>query len=291
VRIPFRLVDVFTDRPLAGNQLCVVPEPLGLETEVMQAIAQEIGFSETTFITSIGAARYGLRIFTPTDEMPFAGHPTLGTAFVMVSEGRVTSPLIQEVAAGEVPVEVTVGGLERSSGFARMRQLAPSFGPNVEDRPALAASLGLEVGDLHPRLPPQVVSTGFPELMVPVASDEAVVRAAPVAREMLEVLEPLGTDGCYVAYADGSNAHARFLWPVSAMVREDAATGAAVGSLGAYLAERGALKGGRLTVRQGVEMGRPSTLVVDVVKDSGRWVVHVGGGVVRVGSGEFQLPL
>ncbi len=294
MHVPFRLVDVFTDRPLAGNQLCVVPEPVALSTETMQAIAHEIGFSESTFVTSIDAAasRYGLRIFTPTRELPFAGHPTLGTAFVMVAEGLVSSPLIQQVAAGDVPVDVQVGGSSPSmkAGFARMRQLAPSFGPVVEDREGLARALGLHAGDLHHELPPQVVSTGFPELMVPVASEDAVSRATPLAAQLGEILRPLGTDGCYLAWVEGTTAHTRFLWPVGTMVREDAATGGAVGPLGAYLAERGVLSEGRLLVSQGIEMGRPSSLMVEVEEGADGWTVFVGGGVIMVGSGAFELP-
>ena len=95
VNVPFRLVDVFTPRPLAGNQLCVVPEPGDLDDAEMQAIAKEIGFSETTFVTEATGDRYAMRIFTPGQELPFAGHPTLGTAFVLVSEGRVSSPATQ----------------------------------------------------------------------------------------------------------------------------------------------------------------------------------------------------
>ena len=109
VHVPFRLVDVFTPRPLAGNQLCVVPEPIEMDDATMQAIAKEIGFSETTFVTASEADRYAMRIFTPGMELPFAGHPTLGTAFVMVSEGRVASTAPQVVAAGETPAEVDVG--------------------------------------------------------------------------------------------------------------------------------------------------------------------------------------
>lgn len=288
MRIPFRLVDVFTDRPLTGNQLCVVPEPTELTTETMQALAREIGFSETTFVTSVEPGRYGLRIFTPFNEMPFAGHPTLGTAFVMVSEGRVSSPVVQVVAAGDVEVEVDVARDGRS-GVARMRQLPPEFGPEVDDRPRLIRALGLGAQDLHPSLPPQLVSTGFGQLVVPVASQEALSRAAPSARPLAEILEPLGTDGCYVAFVEGEQARARFFWP-ALTVEEDAATGSAAGPLGAYLAERGALSQGHVTITQGVEMGRPSTLVVDVVREPEGWVVFVGGGVVRVGSGDFELP-
>jgi trans-2,3-dihydro-3-hydroxyanthranilate isomerase len=205
VRFPFRLVDVFTDHPLAGNQLCVVPEPVGLSTETMQALAREIGFSETTFVTSIDTGRYDLRIFTPHVEMPFAGHPTLGTAFVMVADGKVDSPLIQSVAAGDIDVEVRVDP-EGGSGTARMRQLPPAFGPVMDDRPRLIQALGLGPEDLHPTLPPRLVSTGFAQLVVPVASKEALSRVAPLARPLAEILEPMGTDGCYVAYVEGETA-------------------------------------------------------------------------------------
>src|SRR2546426_9522738 len=123
MRIPFRLVDVFTERPLAGNQLCVVPDGAHVDEELMQGLAQEIGFSETTFVVGSGGDRYRMRIFPPGSELPFAGHPTLGTAFTLVSEGRVSSPATQSVPAGEIEVEVDVG-----RGFARMRQLAPTFG-------------------------------------------------------------------------------------------------------------------------------------------------------------------
>src|SRR5436190_23987267 len=124
VRVPFRLVDVFTERPLAGNQLCVVPETsVSLDPTVMQSLAREIGFSETTFVTEAGGDRYTMRIFTPDQELPFAGHPTLGTAYLMVAEGRVTSPAIQTTAVGEVPVEIDV-----EEGFGWMRQRPPMFG-------------------------------------------------------------------------------------------------------------------------------------------------------------------
>src|SRR5213593_3817887 len=123
MEIEFRLVDVFTDRPLAGNQLCVVPDaPAGMEASLMQALAREIGFSETTFVTEAAGDRYSMRIFTPGAEMPFAGHPTLGSAFVLASEGRITSPATQVVTAGEFRVEVDVEG-----GVSRVRQLPPEF--------------------------------------------------------------------------------------------------------------------------------------------------------------------
>src|SRR5919204_2707584 len=134
VRLPFRLVDVFTERPLAGNQLCVVPQvPASLDAITMQSLAREIGFSETTFVTAIARARYRMRIFTPGKELPFAGHPTLGTAFVLVYEGAVESPAVQEVAAGDIPVEV-----DADAGHAWMQQLAPTFGRELRNTDELA---------------------------------------------------------------------------------------------------------------------------------------------------------
>src|SRR5216110_838286 len=106
MRMPFRLVDVFTDRPFAGNQLCVVPDPPScLGPDIMQALAREIGFSETTFVTGTAQDLYRMRIFTPGMELPFAGHPTLGTAFVLVAKGAITSPATQVVKAGEFALE------------------------------------------------------------------------------------------------------------------------------------------------------------------------------------------
>ena len=109
VEVAFRLVDVFTEVPFAGNQLCVVPEPsAGLDAATMATLAHEIGFSETTFVTGVREGGYDVRIFTPDAELPFAGHPTLGTAFTMVSEDRVVPTLIQTSAAGDVPVDVAM---------------------------------------------------------------------------------------------------------------------------------------------------------------------------------------
>jgi len=140
VRVPFHLVDVFAERPLSGNQLCVVPDAAGLDAEAMQAIAGEIGFSETAFVTEASGDRYRMRIFTPGgEELPFAGHPTLGTAFVLVAEGRITSPATQLVEAGEFEVEADV-----AANTARMRQLPPSFGQMASDRQAVADAAGYD---------------------------------------------------------------------------------------------------------------------------------------------------
>jgi trans-2,3-dihydro-3-hydroxyanthranilate isomerase len=294
VRIPFRLLDVFTHRPLAGNQLCVVPDPVPLAAEVMQAVAQEIGFSETTFVTESGGDRYAMRIFTPAEELPFAGHPSLGTAFVLVREGRVSTPAVQSVAAGEYEIVVDL-----DAGSARMRQPAPTFGAEVTDRPALAAALGLESEDLRSDLTPTLVSTGYPHLMCPAVSTEAVARARPDPARLGRLLAGMRGGGCYLfahqsqefpeGSADGVRARARLFAPQLGVV-EDPATGSAAGPLGAFLVARGAMPPGRLWISQGEEMGRPSTLVVDVEPDGGSWRMFVGGGVAVIGEGTFELP-
>ncbi len=292
MRIPFRLVDVFTDRPLAGNQLCVVPEPVGASPVLMQAIAQEIGFSETTFVTSSGGDRYAMRIFTPDHELSFAGHPSLGTAFVLVSEERVTSPVIQTVTAGEFPITVDV-----TAGSARMQQHTPSFGEPLDDATCagLAAAVGLGVGDLVPGLPVQMVSTGSGYPMVPVRDAATVARASCERRTLIPLLRAAGADAVYVfaveeASANGSRAKARLFAPVAG-IDEDPATGSAAGPLGGYLVHHEVIPSGRLTISQGVEIGRSSTLIVDVEPDpDGRLAVFVSGGLRVVGEGTFDVP-
>ena len=284
VPIPFRLVDVFTPRPLAGNQLCVVPERAGIDETKMQAIAKEIGFSETTFVTSSGGDRYAMRIFTPGKELPFAGHPTLGTAFVMVSEGRVTTPAIQSVAAGEIPVEV-----DAASNWAWMRQLPPVFGPEFADRELIARAIGLTAEDLHPDLPIRTVSTGLPPLIVPVGDAQALGRARN-GEAVGEAAAAAGAEELYLFALTDDGVTARMFESGFGAGGEDPATGSAAGPLGAYLAEYG-LAGmpGTVLIRQGAQVGRPSELHVEVDREGDGWRVRVGGGVRIVGRGEFDL--
>jgi trans-2,3-dihydro-3-hydroxyanthranilate isomerase len=291
VRFPFRLVDVFTDRPLSGNQLCVVPDPIEASTEFMQAIAKEIGFSETTFVSSAGGDRYAMRIFTPERELPFAGHPSLGTAFVLAAEGRITSPATQHVEAGEFAMKVDVEG-----GRARMRQGNARFGEPLDEggRRGLVEALRLRPDDLLD-LPVQLVSTGFGHLMMPVRDPERVAAAAPDHPALIPLLEAAGTDGVYLfAMSNGSNggaaAKARLFAPVAG-VDEDPATGSAAGPLGAYLVHHGVIPSGRLTISQGVELGRPSTLIVDVERDGDELAVYVEGGVQVIAEGTFDVSL
>jgi trans-2,3-dihydro-3-hydroxyanthranilate isomerase len=284
VEVPFRLVDVFTPTPLSGNQLCVVPDPVELDDLTMQALAKEIGFSETTFVTEAGGDRYAMRIFTPDAELPFAGHPTLGTAFVLVSEGRVRSPGTQTTAAGEVPIEVDV-----ASNTAWMTQLPVEFRDVFEDRELIARAIGLEPGDLEPDLPVRTVTTGLLWTIVPVRDAERLTRAQRDGRALEEVVARSGDEGLYLFAVTEDGATAR-MFDAGHGIGEDPATGSAAGPLGAYLAEHG-LAGmpGSIVVRQGERVGRPSELRVEVRDEGGRWRVRVGGGVHVVGSGAFGV--
>jgi trans-2,3-dihydro-3-hydroxyanthranilate isomerase len=285
VRIPFRLVDVFTDRPLAGNQLCVVPDPIELGDGQMQSVAAEIGFSETTFVTEAGGRRYSMRIFTPALELPFAGHPSLGTAFVLASEGRVQSPVTQSVRAGELEIEVDVG-----SGFARMEQFPPRFGRFLDDRERVAKAAGLDTRDLHSDLRPRVVWTGLNQLIVPLRDVETVIRARPDQKLLGPLLAETAADTYYMFSMSGDRRAKARMFGAEVGIAEDAATGSAAGPLGAYIVEQGVMGPGLITVTQGAEIGRPSTLFVDVDAGTDGWSVHVGGGVAKVGQGEFDLP-
>ena len=282
--IEFRLVDVFTDRPLAGNQLCVVPDAAGLDTELMHAITREIGFSETSFVTVASGDRYAMRIFTPGKEMPFAGHPTLGTAFVLVSEGRIATPATQVVAAGEFRVRADL-----DAGTASVRQLPPEFGPELADLERVARAAGLDPGDLDPETPPQPVSTGLRHLMVPVRTPEAVAGAEMRPREVAALMADIDCDAMYLFALTDEGAKARLFAP-GVVTSEDPATGSAAGPCGCYLAARdlGGMPGS-MVIRQGEEAGRPSTLHVEVARDGDEWTVDVGGGVRIVGRGTFNV--
>lgn len=285
MHVAFRLLDVFAEEPFTGNQLCVVPDPPpGLDADTMQVLAGEIAFSETTFVTAIRTAGYDVRIFTPDTELPFAGHPTIGTAFALVSEGRVPSPLTQTSAAGDVPVDVDV-----ASGRATMRQLPPVFADPSDDRGAVAAAAWLEPGARVEDLPVVAVSTGIPHLMVPVR-DEATLRAAERAPSLCDALcETAGAESLYLFVVRGDGDVVARMFDRHASIGEDPATGSAAGPLAAYLSRHG-LAGmpGKTVIAQGEMVGRPSFLHVNVEPGDG-WIVEVGGGVRVVGDGAFTF--
>jgi trans-2,3-dihydro-3-hydroxyanthranilate isomerase len=286
MRIPFRLLDVFAETPFAGNQLCVVSEtPEGLDGETMQTLAHEIGFSETTFVTAIRDGGYDVRIFTPDDEIAFAGHPTLGTAFALVEAGMVTSPVVQTSTAGDVTVEVDL-----PTNQATMRQLPPVFGPEVTDRDAVANAGGLQASDLVDGLPVVSASTGLAHLMVPVKDEATLRRAERDDRGCGEVCAAADAESLYLFAVRGDGDVMARMFDRGITIGEDSATGSGAGPLGAYLSEH-ALAGmpGKVTVAQGEMVRRPSFLHVEVEPAADSWAISVAGGVRIVGEGAFEV--
>ena len=288
MEVGFRLVDAFTEIPFQGNRLCVVPEtPDGFSTEQMKMLALETNFSETTFVVESRPDGYRMRIFTPDAELPFAGHPTIGTAYTLATEGRTSPDTVQSTALGDIPVEVD---LER--GFAWMTQRRPVFGPEFHDRGVVADAIGLAPDDLHTDLPMQVISTGLGPLLVPIRDEETLRRAERYESACRRATAASGGECLYLfaVRADG-DVMAR-MFDASLGVGEDPATGSAAGPLGAYLASRG-LAGlpGDAIVAQGELVGRPSFLHLDVRADGDSWNVRVGGGVRIVGEGVFRVSV
>jgi trans-2,3-dihydro-3-hydroxyanthranilate isomerase len=287
MRVPFRLVDVFAEAPFGGNQLCVVPKvPDGLDDATMQALAMEIGFSETTYVTAVRPTGYDIRIFTPEVELPFAGHPTLGTAFTLAREGVIGHETVQRCTAGDIPVRIDLDG-----GRAVMRQLPPVFGREVNDRVAVAAAAGLELGDLVDGLPIVPVSTGIPHMMVPVKNDAVLRSASRDDRGCERVCELAdNAESLYLFTVRGEGDIRARMFDRFPTIGEDPATGSAAGPLAAYLAMHG-LAGlpGEALIAQGEQIGRPSFLHVEVARDGDEWLVHVGGGVRPMGEGAFEL--
>lgn len=280
------MMDVFTEVPFAGNQLCVVPEtPDRLTTEQMQTLAREIAFSETTFVTETNADGYHVRIFTPTEELPFAGHPTLGTAFTLVAAGRMTSPLTQTTAAGDIPLEIDV-----EAGWGWMTQFPPEFVQPFEDVELVARAAGLAVDEIDREHALQVISTGLGPLLVPVRSDDALRRAVRDDAATAEAVERSGGSCLYLFAVRGDGDVRARMFDAAFSIGEDPATGSAGGPLGAYLSvHRLAGMPGRCVIAQGEQVGRPSFLHIDVRPDGDGWIVRVGGGVRRVGEGVFEL--
>jgi trans-2,3-dihydro-3-hydroxyanthranilate isomerase len=284
--VAFRLVDAFTETPFQGNRLCVVPQtPDGFSTEQMKMLALETNFSETTFVTESRPDGYRMRIFTPDAELPFAGHPTIGTAYTLASEGRTSPDTVQTTALGDVPVEVD---LER--GFAWMTQQRPVFGPEFGDRRVVADAAGLEPDDVHPELPMQVISTGLGSLLVPIRDEETLRRAERYEPACRRATAASGGECLYLFAIRGDGDVLARMFDASFGVGEDPATGSAAGPLGAYLASRdlAGMPGGAV-VAQGEMVGRPSFLHLDVTPDGDSWNVRVGGGVRIVGEGLFRV--
>ena len=295
MKYPFHLVDVFTDRPLAGNQLAVVLDAEGLRSDRMQAVAREFNFSETTFVTPSAAegCDWRVRIFTPVEELPMAGHPTIGTAVVLHALGRASERTVFELGVGPTPVRVR-------PGWAEVDQRPASFGAEHHDPAALAAALSIPPEEItETGLAVQSVSSGVPYLIVPIRSLAAMRRLRPRPDDLHAALVTIpGTAVyCFTTEAErpGSDAHCRMFAPHLG-VTEDPATGSAAGPLGCYLATRvpmrddGARGPRRFRFEQGIEMGRPSLIEVSVELAGGAIsAVRVAGEAHRFAEGWLTL--
>ena len=283
----FDIVDVFTDRAFAGNQLAVVHRARTLSTAQMQAIAQEFALSETAFTMppTTSRATYKLRIFTPARELPFAGHPSIGAAWALSFADMIrVGDVVQECGAGLLPVRVDAAGARVTGG-------APDPGPDLPGA-VLAAAVGLGTEDLDPDLPPGVAAAGIPFAFLPVRPD-AVARAQPDPAAIRAATPDVTGLALVAVDREERDVHARVFCP-QVGVAEDPATGSAAVALGVFLGARGVLPDGSSTVRvaQGAEIGRPSRLEVQV-RMSGGTVAEtaVRGGVRMVAKGELlALP-
>ncbi len=298
----FKHVDVFTSTPLQGNGLVVFPDASDLTGEEMQKIAREFNLSETTFVSNPTSpeANYKMRIFTPVLELPFAGHPSIGTAYILAKGGKrfpLTSPVThvkQEIGIGVLPLEIQYDGQE--VGRVDMTQGTPKIGRKVEDMQKLADILRIGLKDIEATgLPPQISSTGLIQLMVPVSNLKTVANLKPDPNGLIDFMKEMECeDGVYVFTREtidrAADIHARFFAP-EAGVSEDPATGSAAGALGAYLAENQGLprQDGNFTVEQGIEIGRPSIIYVQVQKGEKGLIVKVGGNVVDLIEGQIAI--
>ncbi|MGH3115718.1 MAG: PhzF family phenazine biosynthesis protein [Gaiellales bacterium] len=276
----FVVADVFTDTPLQGNQLAVFTDAREISEELLQPLAKEIGFSETVFVyPSEGDGHARIRIFTPAVEVPFAGHPVLGTAFVLAAPLQLVEIRL-ETGRGVVPVRLEREGTRISFGW--MEQPIPSIAPFDGDEAALLACVGVD----RSQLPIEVYDNGIPHHYIALASESAVASLAP----NVAALARLGDVAVNCFAGSGSRWKTRMFAPYGG-VPEDPATGSAAGPLACHLARHGLISfGDEIEISQGAEIGRPSTLYARAEGTPERIErVEVGGSAVVVARGEFRL--
>jgi trans-2,3-dihydro-3-hydroxyanthranilate isomerase len=288
----FYIVDVFAESRLAGNQLAVFRDCAGLSTDEMQAFAREMHFSETTFITSEEPREggYDVRVFTPAFELPFAGHPTLGTAYVIQSQviGRPVEKVVLNMKVGQIPV--TFSYKDGAADVLWMRQKKPAFGKTF-GRIRLAKILGLGAADLDSRFPIRLVSTGVPFVIVPIKNLKAM-RRIKVDQGLLAKLFSETKTSVLLAfspetYSKNNDLNVRVLGLVN-NIPEDPATGSGNGCLAAYLVKQRYFEKDEIDIRveQGYEIDRRSLLLLRAKKNPGGIDVNVGGRVQFVARGE-----
>ncbi|HEY0429314.1 MAG TPA: PhzF family phenazine biosynthesis protein [Pyrinomonadaceae bacterium] len=295
----FYQLDVFTEKAFQGNPLAVFSGGEDLSDEEMQSIAREMNLSETVFVLPSEIALKKLRIFTPMQELPLAGHPVVGTWNLLANLGITPQlengvvEIKQELKLGVLPVEIEF----RDAKPFRVTMTQGKFEAGAiistaSEVEKLAAGLGLEISDLDLResLPIQVVSTGIKALDVPIRSLEALSRCRVNSSLLSEVYQVHGAVGCYAftfeTKEEDSRVHARFFAPADG-IPEDAATGSAAGSLSGYLTHHGAIDTNRFTIEQGDFMNRPSRIFAEITSEKGNIeTVKIGGSSVIVAKGE-----
>lgn len=288
---PFYIVDVFAEEKYSGNELAVVRKASSFSDEEMQKIAREINFSETTFILSDEEERGGfaVRIFTPKKELPFAGHPALGTAFIIQQEilKKPIKEVILNLKVGAIPVSFSYRGEEPD--ILWMRQVNPTFGKSVEAE-AVAVVLGLEPEEVERNFPVEEVSTGVPFLIVPVANLQSVKKSRVSLEQCSKLMASLEAKAfllfCPETLGSQNDLHVRVFAHYFG-VPEDPATGSANGCLAAYLVKHRYFGSPKVNIRveQGHEIGRPSLLLLKAEAKDGEIEVLVGGKVFLVARG------
>jgi trans-2,3-dihydro-3-hydroxyanthranilate isomerase len=292
--LTFYILDVFTSEKYSGNQLAVVTNARMLSADVMQNIAKEMNFSETTFITSgkLIANGYNVRIFTPMQEVPFAGHPSLGTAFIIQHE-IIQKPIKKvklNLKAGQVPVSFKYNNKDMPI-ILWMKQNEPEF-IDVIDPERIAPVLNIDKEDIDERFPVQEVSTGLPFIIVPIKKLSAVKKAKIDASGYYELIQTTTAKAIFIfcpeTYGKENDFNARMFADCFG-IPEDPATGSANGCLAGYLIKHRHSGSEKINVRveQGYEIGRPSILHVRAEEKDGSIDVHVGGSVVLVAKGEL----
>ena len=277
--LAFRIENVFAETPLGGNPLAVFEDGGELDDATMQALALQFNLSETTFVMPSAEATARVRIFTPTFEMAFAGHPTLGTAHVVRALRGSGDDVTLEMRAGVIPV--------RAEGDVwTLTANAPRHRRPTATREELAQMLGLRAVDLDASSEPLWVDTGSEQLVIPLASFDAVRRAQPTAERLLAY----GNNGqramAYLFARDGDRVLARFFFPKHGAVIEDPGTGSACANLGGFLLAHDASLPVQLTVDQGDAVNRPCRLGLRVDTDR---AIHVSGRVIEIGRGTITL--
>ena len=303
MRYQYYTADVFCDRIFGGNPLAVFPRAEGLNVKQMQQIAKEFNLSETVFVfpptTPTGTRR--LRIFTPAAELPFAGHPTIGTAYILGTIGEIAltdaiTTIVFEEGVGPIPVKIRAEVGKPVYCELKAAKL-PEFGPEPPSIAELAAMLSLETADLlDGENRPQAVSCGVPFLYIPLRDRDALKRAQLNQERWKQLLSNYWASSvyifCYDRELEGSHLRARMFAPAMGLA-EDPATGAAATALAGYLGIRDRKSDGTLkwVIEQGFEMGRPSILQVEADKENNQIAeIRVGGTSVSVSEGIMEIP-